>query len=154
MLLGPTLKVRLFGLLKIPLIGYVRPRVERLDAEEVTIRVPLGRRTKNHWGSMYFGALAIGADLAAGTHAMFAVDEERRRSGTKVGFVFKDAQGEFLKRPDHDVRFHSRHGREVTAAVEQAVRTGERVNVPVPVECEAGGEVVAHFTLTLSLKRK
>lgn len=154
MLLKPTLKVRLFGLLKIPLIGYVRPRVERLDADEVTIRVPLGRRTQNHWKSMYFGALAIGADLAAGSHAMFAVDAEQRQSGTKVGFVFKDVQADFLRRPDHDVLFHSRDGRNVAAAVAETVRTGERVNIPVPVECEAGGELVAKFTLTLSLKRK
>ncbi len=148
------MKVRLFGLLKIPLIGFVRPRVERLDADEVTIRVPLGRRTQNHWKSMYFGALAIGADLAAGTHAMFAVDEEKRNSGTKIGFVFKDVQAEFLRRPDHDVFFHSRDGKKVAAAVADAVRTGERINIPVPVECVAGGETVATFTLTLSLKRK
>ncbi len=153
-LLKPTLKVRLFGLLKIPLIGFVRPRVERLDAETVTIAIPLSRRTQNHWKSMYFGALAIGADLAAGSHAMFAVDKEKSLSGTKVGFVFKDVKGEFLRRPNHTVHFHSRSGKDVEAAVQKAVATGERVNIPVPVECEAGGEVVATFTLTLSLKRK
>jgi acyl-coenzyme A thioesterase PaaI-like protein len=154
MLLGPTLKLRLFGMLKIPLIGYVRPRVERLDAEEVTIRIPLSRRAKNHWGSMYFGALAIGADLAAGSHAMFAIDAEHGRSGIKVGFVFKDVAGEFLRRPDHAVRFHSRNGKAVVDAVDVAVRSGERVNIPVAVECESSGEIVANFTLTLSLKRK
>lgn len=149
-----TLKVRLFGLLKIPLIGYVRPRVRRVDADEVEIVVPLGRRTKNHWGTMYFGALAVGADLAAGLHAMHAVARAKKEAGVDIGFVFKDVQGEFLRRPDDHVTFHSGEGAAVADAIAEAARSGERVNVPVPVTCTAGNHAVARFTLTLSLKRK
>lgn len=152
--LSETLKVRLFGLLKIPLIGYVRPRVRRVDADEVKIVIPLSRRTKNHWGTMYFGALAVGADLAAGLHAMHAVARAKKEEGVDVGFVFKDVQGDFLRRPDANVTFHSKEGAAVAAAIAEAAASGERVNIPVPVACTAGGHDVATFTLTLSLKAK
>lgn len=147
-----TLKIRLWAFAKIPLIGYVRPRVERVDADEVDIVIPLGRRTKNHWGTMYFGALAIGADLAAGMHAMHAVGVAKEQ-GHRIGFVFKDVEAEFTRRPDGDVHFRSRDGKAVAKAVAKAAKTGERVNIPVPVECTANGHDVARFTLTLSLKR-
>ncbi len=154
LMLKETLKVRVFGWTKIPMIGYVRPRVVRLDDEAVTIRLPLGRRTKNHWGTMYFGALAVGADLASGMQAMWATDAEKKATGRKVTLVFKDVQAEFLRRPDGDVDFTSDDGERVRQAVAEAAETGERVNIPVPVSCTVDEEEVARFTLTLSLKRK
>lgn len=64
-----TLGLRLFGLLRIPMLFYVRPRVTEISPERITVRIPLRRRTKNHHGSMYFGALGVGADCAAGALA-------------------------------------------------------------------------------------
>ena len=53
-----------FGFKEVPLIGHTGVRVLELDQDRCVIRIPLGRRTKNHLGSMYLGALAIGADAA------------------------------------------------------------------------------------------
>ncbi len=145
--------MRAWAFLKVPLIGYVRPRIEHVDDDEARIVIPLRRRTKNHWNTMYFGALAVGADVAAGVHALHATNALRNRDGTKVGFVFKDIKGEFTRRPDADVTFTSSDGAKVAKAVAKAAASGDRVNVPVPVTCTAGGHEVAHFTLTLSLKR-
>lgn len=152
-----TWKVRLWALKNVPLIHHVRPRLVAVDDERAEIVVPLGRRTKNHWGSMYFGALAIGADLAAGLHCMHATEAEKATSGARIGFVFKDVQGDFLRRPDGDVHFVSDQGAAVAAAVKEAAASGERVNIPVPITCTVpteGDEPVATFTLTLSLKRR
>jgi acyl-coenzyme A thioesterase PaaI-like protein len=70
----PSLKkmqwnIWLFGLVKIPMIAYCRPKIITWNEETVVIRIRRSRRTNNHLKSMYFGALMVGADLAAGMHA-------------------------------------------------------------------------------------
>ena len=152
-LLKETAMVRLLGL-KIPVLLFLAPRVLEVDDEGAAILIPLGYRSRNHVGSMYFGALAAGADLAAGMNA-FALIESRY---PKVTILFKDAHMHFLKRADGDVVFRTREGRKVAAAMEQTVRTGERVTIPVEVVATVpdkyGDEPVARFTLGLSMKPK
>src|SRR3990167_2446880 len=108
-----TLRLWLFGLVKVPMIFWVRPKVIVLDQHKAEVKIPLCRRTKNHLGSMYFGALCVGADLAGGIQLV-------RILGTKinkVSFVFKDFQAEFLKRPEADVHFCSEAGALIEALV-------------------------------------
>lgn len=153
MLLKETLLVRLLGL-KIPALFFCSPVVEELDEGDCAIRIPLDWRTKNHLGSMYLGVLCAGADLASGVHAARLI---RERFPT-VKLVFADLKADFLKRADGDVVFRATQGREVAAALEKAVATGERVFVPVEVVATVpkkyGAEPVARFTLGLSLKNK
>ena len=153
MLLKETALVRLLGL-KIPVLLFLGPRVLELDDEGCAIEIPLGYRSKNHLGSMYFGALHAGADLAAGLNATRLILRRHRR----VQLIFKDAHAEFLKRADGDVVFRSRDGGRIRDAVEEAERTGERVTIPVEVVATVpkkyGDEPVARFTLGLSLKKK
>lgn len=150
--------LRLFAITKIPLIWYVRPKVVAMDDEHVVVVVPLRRRTQNHHGTMYFGALAIGADLAAGLVAMRTIDDVRRRDGHKVSFVFKDAKGSFLRRPDGDVHFTCHDNDAVRRLIDQAVASGDREELTVPVTCtvpaKTGEAPVAEFALTISVKRK
>ncbi len=56
MLMKETLWVRLLGL-RIPGLLFCSPRVLELDAEGCAVGIPLGWRTKNHLGSMYFAVL-------------------------------------------------------------------------------------------------
>ena len=51
-----TLILRLFGLRQVFLIWWLAPRVLQLDSERTEIVLPLNRRSRNHLGSMYFGA--------------------------------------------------------------------------------------------------
>lgn len=150
--------LRWFGLVKVPLIGWVRPRVRVLDEHRLVVRIPLVRRTRNHLGSMYFGALAIGADVAAGAAAMLAIEAKRRASGTQVSLVFKDVEGTFLRRPESGVEFVCDDLPAIRALVDEAAETDQRVERRVPVIClcpeTSGDEPVARFVLTLSLKRQ
>ena len=152
-LLKETAVVRLLGL-RIPTLLFLGPRVMRLDETGCTVKIPYGWRSKNHVGSMYFGALCAGADLAGGLSAFRAI----RAGHPKVVIVFADVKGEFLKRADGDVHFTCDQGVEVEAAVRQADQTGERITMPVHVTCTVpdryGSEPVARFTLGLSMKRK
>ncbi len=153
MLYRETALLRLFAL-RVPVLLFLGPQVVALDEEGCAIRIPLGWRSKNHVGSMYFAALCAGADLAGGLNAARLVYGRYR----KIVPIFADVRGEFLKRADGDVVFRSRDGRRVAEAVRRADETGERQTIPVDVVATVpsryGAEPVARFTVGLSLKRK
>lgn len=148
-----TLSLRLFGLTRIPLLFYVGASVKEISPERVVAHIPLRRRTRNHLGSMYFGALCIGADIAPGTLAMYLI----RRQPAHISMVFKDFQAEFLRRAEGDVDFICDQGKEIAELVALAAASEERVGRQVEVVATVpslGNEPVARFRLTLSLKKK
>lgn len=149
-----TLMIRIFGLMKIPLISYVRPSVVAVDEEKIVVKIPFRRRNRNHLNSMYFGALCVGADCTGGLLAMKYIEERAER----IALVFKDFQADFLKRAEDDTYFICEQGREISALVDLACRCEDRqemaVNVTATVPARFGDESVATFTMTLSLKRR
>jgi acyl-coenzyme A thioesterase PaaI-like protein len=153
MLWKETAAVRALGL-RIPLLLFIGPRVLELDDEGAAVGVPLGWRTRNHVGSMYVGVMAAAADLASGMNA-FSLIRSRYR---QVVPVFKYANMEFLKRADGDTVFRTREGRRIAEAMAETERTGERVTLPVQVVATVpekyGDEIVARFTMGLSLKKR
>ena len=149
-----TWYLRYFGWKKVPLIYYCRPSVVELNREKAIIKIPIKRRNRNHLNSMYFGVLAVGADVAGGLLAM----DQIRRSKKKVSLVFKDFKADFLKRPEGDTIFTCKDGLAIEKLVQEAIESGERVNMPLKITATVptifGDEPVAEFGLTLSLKDK
>lgn len=149
-----TALLRFFGLMKIPMLWFIRPTVQKLNDEVCVIKIPLSRKTKNHLGSMYFGALCAAADCAGGLTAMKHI----RKSGKKIALSFKDFNAEFYKRAEGDTIFTNTQGQEIAEFVKKTAESGERMNMPVEViatvPSKFGDEPVAKFTLTLSLKLK
>jgi acyl-coenzyme A thioesterase PaaI-like protein len=147
-----TLALQGFALTKVPMLLYCAPRVVELDAHTCAVRIPLSWRTRNHYGSMYFGALVVGADVAGGLAATYHI----RQSGRDVGLLFKTLHADFLKRPEGDVVFRCDDGEALRRAVNDSIARGERINTPVHVTAtvpdRTGTEPVARFVLTLSLK--
>lgn len=150
-----TVLLRSFGLLKIPMLFFISPSVVELSDEKCVVKVPLSRRTRNHLRSMYFGALAAGADCAGGLIAMRLIQTEGEG---KVSLIFKDFHADFLKRAEGDVHFTCTQGSEIQALVRKTIESGERENLAVQVTAtvpsKMGEDPVARFTLTLSLKRR
>ena len=148
-----TFQMWLFGLVKIPLIFFCRPRVVNISHNSLEVKIKLNRRTKNHLNSMYFGVLSIGADLTGGFLAMKLI----RNKNTKIALIFKDFHADFLKRAEGDVHFICDEGVKIKNLVEVADSTGERQNMPIHVKAivpSVSTESVANFILTLSLKKK
>lgn len=139
----------LLGTMKIPLIGYLRPKLLALDDESVRVRIRLRRRSRNHLRSMYFGALAVGADVAGGIHAFYYSMKHRK----KVSFAFKSMKAEFLKRAESDVIFECREGLEIGRSVLESLEKQERINRTVKVDAwNTEGEKVAVFEMEISVK--
>ena len=150
-----TWGMRLFGWLKIPLLASVRPTVVELSETRCVVRIPLRRWTRNHLGSMYFGALAIGADCAGGLLAMNQI----KRSGSKISLIFKSFQATFLKRPESDVYFICEDGKTISDQVRRTLATEERITESMAIQAavktaDGSFDPVATFILELSLKRK
>lgn len=142
-----------FSHFKVAMIGYTKPRLIAVDDCSIILCLPLNRRTRNHLNSMYFGALAVGADMAGGLHGFYHAD----KAHCKVSLAFKSFQAQFLKRPESDVYFICHEGEVVKAMISESKETGVRINRAMHIKAythylEQQQEEVAHFTLELSLK--
>jgi hypothetical protein len=143
-----TILLRAFGLFKVPLLLMTSPRVIELTPQVCRLVIPYRKIVKNHLGSVYFGALAIGADAVIG---MLAIDKIKR-SETKVNLIFKSFKAEFLKRAEGDTIFICDKGLEIDEMLQETLASGERVNRIIPAVACVNGEEVARFELELSLK--
>jgi acyl-coenzyme A thioesterase PaaI-like protein len=144
----------LFTVFKIPLMGYVKPRLISINPQKAVFLIKLRRRTRNHLGSMYFGSLAVGADLAGGFHAFYLSDKMKK----KISLVFKNFEADFIRRPDSDVYFVSEDGDLVQQMIDQTIASKERVTKSISIDAYTNyftnPEKVAAFKLGLSLKDK
>ncbi len=149
-----NMKLKLFGLLKIPMIFFVGAKLEKMDEKSIAVRIPLKRKTKNHLNSMYFGVLAVGADLAAGFLAFHLIGLSKQ----KVQLVFKSMDAQFLKRVEGDALFVCDEGLEIQELVKSTIASKERVTkfftVKVLVPSKLGDDPAAIFKMELSLKAK
>ena len=148
-----TWQLRLFGLTKIPLIYFCRPRVVSISEDSLEVKIKLGRRTRNHLNSMYFGVLSVGADITGGFLAM----EYIRASKSKISLIFKDFQADFLKRAEGDVHFLCVEGSAIRLLIQKSEETGERESMPVYITASVPSispDPIAKFILTLSIKKK
>lgn len=141
-----------FGKTKVPLISYVKPKLLFINDEKIIIKLPCRRRNKNHLNSMYFGALAVGADLAGGFHGLY----HAKKSGLNISLAFKSFQANFIRRPEADVYFVSQMGQTVQTMIAESKKEGHRVNRPIDVKAYVdypdAPQEVANFSLELSLK--
>ena len=148
-----NLYLKFFGVTKIPLLWFCRPKIISISNESVEIKIPLKRRTKNHLNSMYFGALSVGADITGGFLAMMCIQESKR----KVALIFKDFKANFLKRAEGDVHFICSEGTAISSLVEKTINSGQRESMVVHIHAlvpSISDDIVAKFELTLSLKEK
>lgn len=148
--------LKAFALTKIPLILFSGVSVIEINDQRTIIKIPLNWRTKNHLKFMYFGALCVGADVAAGLYALLLIQESK----LKIQLSFKDFKANFLKRPTADVYFIVNNADEIRACVQNVINEpGIRKNLSVPVSAitdlnDNMNSTVAEFILTLSLKIK
>lgn len=143
------LNLFLLGKFKIPMLSYTGVKLIELNDNEAKVSIKLKRRTKNHLNSMYFGALAVGADVAGGIHAFYYAEKMNK----KISFAFKGMNAQFLKRAETDCMFVSNDGKKVENAVLLSIKTKERVNETTKVIAyNLNNEVVAEFEMIVSIK--
>jgi hypothetical protein len=151
--LRDTLVLRAIAAVKIPMLAYARPSVEEISEQRTVVRIPFGRRTRNHLDCMYFGALCAGAELGPGLLTLKLI----RGRARGLSLIFKEFHARFLKRAEGDVRFTCQDAAALAALVDRAAQSGQReeATVRVTATCpdKLSEEPVGEFTLTISVKQ-
>lgn len=148
-----TALINAFSILRLPLLAACLPQITELSQDRTAVRIRLGWRTRNHLGVMYFGALAMGAELSIALKAI----EEIRASRQSIDFIFKDFRAEFLKRADGHVEFICEQAAEVADLIRRAKDSGERLHGTFEgyaVVPSRGTDPVMTYSLTLSVKNR
>lgn len=142
--------MRIFGWYKIPLLAFCSPQITAMRPS-TQIKIPLGWSTKNHLNSMYFGALAMGAELSVAATAVEEIFIKKK----KASFVFKNFSCEFKSRAIGDVVFNFQDPDSVTRLIDESIRTQSRVEGSfsgfafVPSD---ENKRVMEYSITLSIK--
>ncbi|MES2965624.1 MAG: DUF4442 domain-containing protein [Bdellovibrionota bacterium] len=141
------------SLAKLPLLAFISPRVVKCTGPQSIVQVGLGFRTRNHLGVMYFGALAMGAELSIALKAV----QEIQRSGQRIDFLFKNFKCEFHKRADGDVQFICDEAEAVAELIQTAATSPDRMErtfkgrAIVPSKSQ---DSIMDYELTLTVKNR
>jgi hypothetical protein len=139
------------SLARVPLLAFCNPKLLSIEPSS-KVMLPLNFVTKNHFRTMYFGALAMGAELSVATPILEAMFIQKK----PISFIFKDFKCEFLKRADTSVVFEFAGVDESRQAIELALTTGERLNKTFPgvaYSKDNPENIFMKFEITISLKR-
>jgi hypothetical protein len=136
---------------KMPLGALAGLKVEALDGYKCSVSVPYSWRTKNPFGSIYFAALSMAAELSCACLALQAA----RAPEEKVAVYPIGIKGDFLKQAKAKTTFTCTEGPELFEAVRRAVDSGEAVTLVTNTVGQTDeGLIVARFDFTWSYKKK
>ena len=138
---------------KIPLLAFISPRVVELTDTKTVVRVRKDWRTGNHVGVMYFGSLAMGAELSVALKAV----QEIQASQDRIEFIFKDFKCEFSRMADGHVHFICEEADKVAALVHRTAASSERQEQTFKgfaIVPSQGTDPVMTYSLTLSMKNR
>ncbi len=145
------LKFKLFMLKELPSAFFSGIDVTEITEEKAVVRIPFKFLTKNPFKSMYFASQAMAAELATGILALSQISGRN----PKVSMLVFDMNAHFSKKARTAVNFTCKNGKEIKAAVEKTVKTGEGVTVEAKsVGIDKEGDVVSEFTFIWTFKAK
>ena len=136
---------------KLPLAAFAGLRVRRLDDEGAEVSLPAGWKTQNPFGSTYFAAQAMAAEMSTGAPALWLIE----KSGVKVSSLVTGISAKFTKKATREAFFVFQDGAKMRAAIEKAVSTGEPVVFTArSIGTQRDGTQVADFSIEWSFKKK
>ena len=136
---------------KLPLAAFAGLRVARLDESGAEVTLPAGWKTQNPFGSTYFAAQAMAAEMSTGAPALWFIEQ----SGAPVSSLVTAISARFTKKATSKASFVFADGAGMRAAIEQAVRTGEPVVFTArSIGTQRDGTQVAEFAVESSFKKR
>jgi acyl-coenzyme A thioesterase PaaI-like protein len=142
---------RAYLLGRLPLAAAAGLRMVRLDERECVVRLPGGWRTRNPFGSAYFAAQAMAAEMSTGAPAMILA----QGAAVSVALILREIRGVFTRRILGPSTFTFADVAGLAAVVEQAAASGEPLfYVGRSLGQDAEGARCAEFEVTWSFKRR
>lgn len=140
---------KFFTLMKLPLGFMSGMKITKLDATTCVTTVPYRWLTRNPFGSTYFAALSMAAELSNGAPALMSVE------GTNVAVIIVNVEAQFIKMAKNLTTFTCNECDKLFEAVEKAKATGEVVTATVEtIGVSEDGITVAKFNFTWSFKAR
>lgn len=145
------LRFKLYLLAKLPLALCAGLRLVRLDRQECVIGLPGGWRTQNPFGSTYFAAQAMAAEMSTGAPAMMLTLGAPR----SIAMILIEVRAAFSKRIVGPSLFTFSDLGPMQEAIERAGGQDEPVTFTAKsMSRDKDGVVVSAFEVTWSFKRR
>jgi len=145
------LPVRLWMWKLLPLAAFAGLRVARLDERGCTVRLPGGWRTRNPFGSTYFAAQAMAAEMSTGAPALVLREDAPR----PVSMLVVGLRASYSKRLTGTGAFTCEDVAAIEAAIARAAASDEpQLLVARSTGRDSAGELVAEFEISWSFKRR
>jgi hypothetical protein len=148
--LGPW-SFRAYLLAKLPLAAFAGLRLRRLDDQACTVFLPGGWRTRNPFGSTYFAAQVMAAEMSTGAPALVLT----RAASASVALILTGITAAFTKRVTGGALFTFEDVAGLRAAIDGvAGRGGTATYTGRSTGRTEDGTVAAEFDVTWSFKRR
>jgi hypothetical protein len=134
---------------QLPLAALAGLRLDRIDEGSCTISLPGGFRTRNPFGSMYFAAQAMAAEMSTGVPALILA----RASPGRMALVVREVKGVFVKKIATRARFTFSRIEEMRTVVASTGGEGS-FYVAHSEGVDAEGTVASAFEITWSFKKR
>src|SRR2546422_11386295 len=85
---------------KLPLAAFAGLRVRRLDEAGAEVSLPAGWKTQNPFGSTYFAAQAMAAEMSTGAPALWFIE----KSGARISSLVTGISAKFTKKAVSEAR--------------------------------------------------
>ena len=142
---------RLYLLRMLPLAAFAGLRLRRLDDQACAVSLPGGWRTRNPFGSTYFAAQSMAAEMSTGAPALVLVRAER----ASVALILTGLTAAFTKRAVGTALFTFEDVAGLRTAIEAvAAQGGTGTYTGRSTGRTTDGTVVAEFDITWSFKRR
>jgi hypothetical protein len=136
---------------KLPLAAFAGLRVRRLDETGAEVTLPSGWKTQNPFGSTYFAAQAMAAEMSTGAPALWFIEE----SGAPIASLVTGISARFTKKATSRISFVFADGAAMRHAIERAASGAEPVTFTAnSVGTQLDGAKVAEFAVEWSFKRR
>lgn len=149
--LRSPLKMYAFQTLKMPLGTVAGLRVDAIDASSCTVSLPGGWRTRNPFGSMYWAAQGMAAEMATGLHGFVLT----KAAPVPVRMILAGCEGEFTHQCLGRGRFVFSQGQRIAEAIEETLGTGESLKCSTDVVgYDPEGVEVSRWTFTWAFRAR
>jgi len=139
-----------FILWKIPIARIAGIRLRRTDEEQTVLELRHRWINQNPFGSVYFGVLVMGGELATGIPLFKAVSE----SGHRISMLVVHHQSTFTKKATGRIRFIFKDMAAIRRHLEAAIRSGEKEVFDLEAHAiNENGDTVATLLYRWSVKR-
>lgn len=136
---------------KMPLGLAAGLRVDAVDERSCEVSLPGGWRTQNPFGSMYWAAQGMAAELATGLHGYVLCSA----APTPVRMILARCEGDFTHMCKGRGTFTFNQGDRVLAAIEETLRTTQSVLCPCEVVGhDPNGQEVSRWVFTWSFRAR